>query len=267
MRKRQTNAVIGFPLGHSLGSIWHAEVYQMLGVDAEYIKDEGEDIAELVERVRNKPYGLTAVTIPHKETIISLLDVVDDDAKEIGAVNTVINRDGILTGYNTDIYGVKYALREVDLAGKNVMVLGAGGAARAVMYVLKKGGANIMCVNRTRGRAEKLIGEFGGKVLDFDEVEPDEIDLIINTTPIGMSPNTNVSPLPKDFLRSYHIVFDIVYNPVDTKLLQDAKEIGAKTIFGLDMYIAQGLRQVELWLGGELDLDFEEIKGWLIKQI
>lgn len=269
MKQKITNAVIGNPLGHSLGPIWHGEMYRHLDINGELVKDEGADISKLVEHIRSKPYELTAVTTPHKESILELLDVIDKEAREIGAVNTVINKDDILTGYNTDVNGIEYALRDIDLAEKSILVVGAGGATRAIMHVLKKNGANINCINRTKEKAQKLMDEFGGKVLVFGDLNPEDIDVIINTTPVGMYPNIDDSPVPKDFIRSKHIVFDIVYNPIDTRLLQDAKNVGAQTILGLDMFIAQGLKQIELWQGVEIDIEkhLDRLKTLLINNL
>lgn len=269
LKNKITNAVIGYPLEHSLSPFLHKELYRRLGIDAELVKDEDTDIEKLVERIRNKPYQLTAVTMPHKQIVIPYLDEVDDEARTIGSVNMLINTDK-LRGYNTDIYGIEFALREVDLKDKKVLVVGAGGVARTVSYVMRKHGANMLYINRTREKAEELVAEFGGEYMDFSIVNPNEVDIIINTTPIGMFPDTKKSPLPKEFLLNKHTVFDIIYNPLETQLLTDAREASAKTISGLDMFIAQGIRQVELWRGkkfvGEnlvVEKMFEELKNIL----
>jgi shikimate dehydrogenase len=263
------NAVIGKPIKHSMSPVLHNKMYRLLGIESELIKDEDESIANLVERIKQTPYELTAVTMPYKQDIIPLLDEIDVDAKEIGSINTVINIDGILKGYNTDIYGIEYSLRDIDIENKNVLIIGAGGVARTVMYVIKKMRGNIMCANRTIEQAESLVEEFGGKVVQLEEVLPENVDIIINTTSVGMYPDIDMSLVPKEFLQSKHTVFDIVYNPIQTKFLLEAEEIGAKIISGLDMFIAQGIRQIELWQDINIDIGEHKknIKTLLTKNV
>ncbi|MBT3539285.1 shikimate dehydrogenase [Candidatus Parcubacteria bacterium] len=263
------NAIIGIPLEHSMSPVLHNEMYRLLDIETELIKDEYKDITSLVDRIKNNPYDLTAVTMPYKESIISLLDEVDAEAREIGSVNTVVNKNIVLKGYNTDVYGIEYALRDTELKDKNILIIGAGGVARTVMYVVNKLGGNILCVNRTKEKAEKLVEKFNGKVVELENIKPEDIDVIINTTSIGMYPNIDESPVPKELLRSNQTVFDIVYNPVETKLLQHAKDIGAKTISGLDMFIAQGVKQVELWQGVTIHTEkyIDQLRVLLINKI
>ncbi len=259
------NSVIGYPLEHSFSTVLHGPVYHSLGIEADIVKDADDNIANLVDRIKNTPYELTAVTMPHKQSIINYLDEVDGVAKEIGAVNTVINKNGKLTGYNTDVYGIEYALRNVEIKNKNVLIVGAGGVARPVAYFVGQAGGKSLFVNRTIEKAESLAKDFGGLVVDVEELESEDVDIIINTTPVGMYPNIEESPVPKDFLRDKHIVFDIIYNPIETKLLKDVKSVGAEIISGLDMFIAQGIRQIELWQGVEIDIEkyFDKLKKLL----
>lgn len=241
------NAVIGFPLEHTGSPKLHNVAYMKLGLDAELSAVAHEDIDVLVQLIQKRPFGLTAVTMPHKESIISFLDEVDPLAQEIGAVNTVVNRDGRLHGYNTDIVGIRYALRNVQ--PKTVMLLGAGGAARPVALWAREVGAELMVWNRSKERAEALVAEFGGRVVD----EPEAADLLVNTTPLGMHPHEDKSPLRPEQVEWFSCFFDIVYNPYETVLLRDAKAAGKEWISGLDMFIAQGLEQIRLWSGHELD--------------
>lgn len=263
------NSVIGYPLEHSLSPILHNELYCLLGIEAELIKDEDDDIKNLVSRIRNKPYGLTAVTMPHKQSIIEYLDEVEDNALEINSVNTIVNKKGKLFGYNTDVYGIEYALRDVEIKNKSVLIIGAGGVARPVAYFISQAGGKPLFSNRTREKAEALVKDFGGRVVEMEELKSENVDIIINTTPIGMSPDFDSSPVPRDFLLDRHIVFDIIYNPLETKLLQDAKFAGAKVISGLDMFIAQGTRQIELWRDIKIDIGkhFDKLKELLINKI
>ena len=265
---KKLTGVIGFPLGHSLSPVLHNAIYLNEGINAEMQIYENKDVVELVRLVRILPLELVAVTIPHKQTIMSLLDVVDKRAKEVGAVNTVINRSGVLTGYNTDIIGVERALASVKIKNKNVLIIGAGGAAQSVAKVVAETEGNIFCLNRTKNKAEALVKKFGGQVVTEKKLLDDKIriDVIINTTPFGMKGKyENELPLSADLVQAYQTVFDCVYNPFETKLLKLAKERNAKIIPGLKMFVAQALAQEELWLEKKIaDKNYEEmIKKYL----
>lgn len=241
------NAVIGFPLEHTGSPRLHNAAYADLGLNAKLTAIANENIEELVDRIRKTPLELTAVTMPHKEAIMEHLDEIDEDAEAIGSVNTVINREGELHGYNTDIVGMEYALR--NLQPKSVMLLGAGGAARPLARLAQKKGWQLMIWNRSPERAKALAEEFGATAVE----EPQAADLLVNTTPLGMHPHEGRSPIRPEIVEWYSHVFDIVYNPYETQLLKDAKVAGAVTISGLDMFVAQGLEQIRLWSGQELD--------------
>lgn len=265
---KQLNAVIGYPLEHSRSPRLHNPVYKLLELNAVLSPISNPDITALVGQIRSTPIHLTAVTMPHKQSIMPLLDKVDAPAKKVGAVNTVVNRGGQLTGYNTDIAGIEYALRDTPLKGRNVLLVGAGGAARAAAYVIKKGGGNLLYLNRTKEKAKELRKVFGGTVLPplspllrkparrltggEGRLRPLGIDVIINATPIGMYPNTDDMLISPELLDRHQTVFDIVYNPVETKLLKLAKKRGARVVSGLNMFAVQGLRQIELWTGKKI---------------
>lgn len=243
------NAVIGYPLSHSRSPKLHNPVYELQKLDAVLLPFSNPDITQLVSAIRALPIHLTAVTMPHKQSIIPLLDGIDEEAKAVHAVNTVINRNGKLYGSNTDIAGIEYALRGVILKNKNVLLVGAGGAANAVAYVVKKKKGNLLYLNRTREKAEELQKKFGGIVVRGNELRGEGVDSIINATPVGMFPDSDDIPIPVVLLHRHQVVFDLVYNPVKTTLLKLAEKKGAKTISGLDMFAVQGLRQIELWTG------------------
>lgn len=260
--KNKLTGVIGWPLAHSLSPFLHNAIYKNEGVDAEMRAYEGHDIAELVKLARALPLQLVAVTIPHKQTIMPLLDVVDAKAKKIGAVNTVINRGGVLTGYNTDIIGVEQALASVKIKDKNILIIGAGGAAQPVAAVVSSARGNILCLNRTEAKAEALVKKFGGQATTENQLRNDKIriDVIINTTPIGLKGEwEDELPLSAALVQAHQTVFDCVYNPFETKLLKLAKERGAKIISGLKMFVAQALAQEELWLNKKIiDKSYEK---------
>jgi len=246
------NAVTGHPLGHTFSPTLHNAVYEKLGLNAVMLAFPQEDIKKFVEEIRTLPIHLSAVTLPHKLEIMKYLDEIDPVANEIGAVNTVINRKGKLFGYNTDVIGMEKGLEKTNLRGKKTLIVGAGGAARPASWLVKKLGGKLLCVNRTHEKAVQLMGAFGGKALTMNQLKPDDIDIIINCTSVGMSPGEDVSPLPKKLLARHQTVFDLIYNPVETKLLRDAKTAGAKTISGITMLVAQGLEQIRLWSGKTL---------------
>ena len=181
------------------------------------------------------------VTIPYKEKVIPYLYSVDETARRIGAVNTVVNRGGRLYGYNTDFYGVSDTLRRAgaELAGKKVAVLGTGGTSKTVSDVCRASGAEVALISRTPG---------GGK-LGYGDIPGFHPDMIMNTTPVGMYPKTGFSPVPPSYLDGVSFVFDVIYNPLRTSLLLDAKERGVKAAGGLYMLVSQAMRSAELFTG------------------
>lgn len=243
------NGVIGYPLGHSVGPAFHTTLYEHMGLSAVYLAFPCTDVPAMIAAIRVLPIHLVAVTIPHKETVMQYLDEIDDGAKKIGAVNTIVNRDGILTGYNTDQRGVAKALEDVALAGRRVLVLGAGGAARAVATAVFEKGAVLFYANRSAERARVLARDFPGDVLSAEDVHRSDFDVIINTTSVGMRPDTSATPLEDYPFRPSQTVFDVVYAPRMTRLLAEASAGGARTISGFDMFLFQALEQIRLWSG------------------
>ncbi|MEI6235022.1 MAG: shikimate dehydrogenase [Planctomycetota bacterium] len=250
-------AVIGNPVGHSLSPLMHNTAFEELGIPAVYLpfKVEGNPVEFIREfgRVLNG----VSVTIPHKETIVACCAEVDAGVRTIGAMNTLnpitIVADGSKTwaGSNTDAAAAADSLEAGlgTLQGKHVLVIGAGGAARAVAVGVKERGALVSVLNRTRERAETLAKEVGGVAVSFDDLAHLKIDAIVNTTPLGMHPNVDASPLEENQIPKDGLVFDTVYNPFRTKLLELAEKRGCTTIEGLSMFIGQGVRQFELWTG------------------
>jgi shikimate dehydrogenase len=206
------------------------------------------------------------VTIPHKIEIMKYLDEIDRDAQLIGAVNTIKIENGRAIGYNTDGIGARKALEEEigKVKDKNIIIYGAGGAARAVAFELAKNN-NIIIANRTIEKAEKLAKEIAEKLnkefcreVKFDSLDADleGVDIVINATPIGMYPNVNVEPIVKaDKLREDMVVMDLIYNPLETVLLKEAKKVGAKAINGLGMLIYQGAVAFKIWTGVEPNVE------------
>jgi len=232
-------------------------------------------LAQAVEGLRALNVRGFNVTIPHKVAIIPLLDGLDPLAEKIGAVNTVVNNDGELRGYNTDAEGFLRALLEhgIKPKGKKVIVLGAGGASRAITYILAEKGAHLTILNRQQELdwAEdiaQLIREDHHKevkVLELGHLAEAlaDADLLVNATSVGMSPAIEDSPVPAKLLDKVPVVFDIVYNPIITRLLREAGAAGAKTIGGLDMLAWQGALAFEMWTGQTAPIDL--MRGEAIK--
>lgn len=246
-QKTQLNMVIGFPLEHTKSPLLHSTIYNALNINAVLLAFPNKNLPSLMKSIKALSIGLTAVTMPYKEKVIKYLDHYSHEVEILKAANTIIQKSGKLYGYNTDVDGIRYALRKTAIAKKNVLLIGSGGAARAAALVLQQNCSNIFWLNRTKKKAITLAKIFGGKVIEPKELKELKIDIIINTTPLGMHPNIDITPLPDYTFKPHQTVFDMVYNPMDTRLIKQAKKNKAKIIYGLDMFIGQGLKQIELF--------------------
>lgn len=285
----QYAGLIGFPLGHSVSPLMQQAAFDHLSIDARYKLWETEQAAlsQVVAELRDGSKLGANVTIPYKEAVLSLVDELDEVAGEIGAVNTIVNRDGKLVGYNTDAGGFLRSLRQegdFDPAGKRAVILGAGGAARAVSFAMARAGAKSLALtdvvaekahtlaadlervaSSTQGTSARIkvvpldSGEFAGEVWDGD--------LIVNCTPIGMkhSASEAKSPLEVGLIPKGVLVYDVVYNPLETPLLSAARKAKARGLGGLGMLVYQGALAFELWTGRDapIDIMMEAAKGAL----
>lgn len=247
--------VIGDPIDHSLSPQIHNAGYEALQIQDQFVYVASlvhiEHIADFIQGVRVMGIRGISCTMPHKLAVMEYLDILDETAKRIGAVNTIVNERGTLKGYNTDWLGVVTPLEKLTpLSEKNVAVLGAGGAARGIIYGLTKKGAKVTIYNRTQEKAETLAVEFGCEVaLLSDRENLAAADIIINATSVGMKPNEQQTPIETDILHKNQIVFDAIYTPFETKLLNEAKKQGAQTIPGIEMLLYQATAQFELYTG------------------
>ncbi len=255
--------VIGDPIAHTMSPVMHNAVFKEMGMDYVYVafQVKKEGLAEAIQGMRGLNIRGLNVTIPHKVAIIPLLDRLDHLAELIGAVNTVVNDDGVLTGYNTDAEGFLQALLErgIEPGGKNVVILGAGGASRAISFILAERGSSLVILNRTLDKARECARRIGEvfqkevKALEFDSENLakalTEADILVNTTSVGMYPDTDETPVSSGLLQPGLIVVDIVYNPIKTRLLEEAEAAGARTISGIDMFVWQGALAFEKWTG------------------
>lgn len=248
--------VLGNPVRHSLSPLMHNAALSDKGINAVYLAFESDDVERAIGGMRSLGIKGMSVTIPYKATVIPLLDEVDSLAGDIGAVNTVVNRDNKLIGYNTDAPGALRALRDVvAVEGKSCIILGAGGAARAIGYILKEHDVILTIANRSEERGKALAGSLDSKYIKPARLEDERADILINTTPVGMTPDTDSCPVPEKVLKPGMTVMDIIYNPKTTRLLHLASEKGCKTIDGLGMFIYQGAEQFRLWTGQEAPVE------------
>ncbi len=252
--------LIGNPVSHSISPIIHNTLFREMHFNSIYVPFKVDTIGDFMREFRKLDIKGYSVTIPHKETVISHLDAVDPVAKKIGAVNTIVNMDGQLVGYNTDCEAAIKVLEGVDqvsakslgetyLKGKKVTLVGAGGVARAIAFGLKEHQAQITIINRNCGRAQSLARDVGCLARKFDDPQALDTDILINATPVGMFPKIHETPIDKNKLKTDMIVFDTVYNPIETKLLRDAKSQGCRIASGLSMFVHQAAAQFKLWTG------------------
>ena len=273
--KTKICGLIGDPVEHTMSPPMHNAAFKKLGLDYAYLpfRVRPEDLPEAVGGLKALNAIGFNVTIPHKVAVIPLLDELDSLAEKIGAVNTVVNNSGILKGYNTDASGFLQALLERGLEPreKNIVVLGAGGAARAIAYILAERNASLAILNRreeldwAEAIAKNIKADLAQEVKVY-ELLPEHLervlakaDVLVNATSVGMSPASDASPVPASLLKSGLVVVDIVYNPVRTRLLRDAEAAGATTVAGIDMLIWQGALAFEKWTGRKAPFDLMKL--------
>jgi shikimate dehydrogenase len=246
--------LIGDPIEHSLSPLIHNAGYQALGMDYVYLPFQVKDIKGAIAGIKKLGIRGASVTMPHKARVIEYVDEIDRLAIETGAVNTIVNNDGVLTGYNTDYQGALQALEEATpLEGKKAILIGSGGAATAIALGLKRGGARLVILNRTEEKAKRLAemldAEDSGGLEKLNELS--SADILINATPVGMWSQTDQSLIPQSLLHNKLIVFDTVYNPKETRLLSEAREKGCTIVYGYKMFLYQAALQFELFTGHE----------------
>ena len=242
--------LIGNPVTHSLSPTMHNKAFAAIGYNGVYLAFRVTDPGTAMKGIKALNVKGVSVTVPHKIAVMEYLDDVDETAARIGAVNTIVNDNGKLTGYNTDWLGALGALRtQTAINGKSVALIGAGGAARAIGFGLTSAGASLTILNRTQATGEHLAADLQAEFLPLSELQPDRYEILINTTPVGMHPDTDATPIANKELSPEMVVMDIVYNPLETRFLKDAAAGGCRTINGVDMLVFQGAQQFELWTG------------------
>ena len=267
---KQQIALFGYPLSHSISPAFQQAALDSLSIEASYTArpTTPEGLASEVDKLRADDHLGANVTIPHKELIRQYLDGLDPWAETVGAVNTIVKKDGRLVGHNTDGYGFLRSLEErggFSPQGKSVLLLGAGGAARAAVFALAESGAGaVLIANRTVERGDALAGEVRGRSLDARSIPLDEareaagrVDLLVNATSMGMEPgpNAGLSPLESRDINPQAVVYDMVYTPQRTPLMKAARQAGAEVIGGLWMLVYQGAAAFEMWTSREAPVD------------
>ncbi|MHB1418962.1 MAG: shikimate dehydrogenase [Bacillota bacterium] len=264
--------IFGHPVSHSMSPVMHRAAFRKLGLDYVYLPFDvfPQRVSEAVLAIRALGFHGVNVTIPHKEAVIPFLDSLSPEAKMIGAVNTIVQEDGVLYGHNTDGLGFIRSLEEEANTiprGKTIVLVGAGGACRAIALTLaSKGAKRLFIVNRTLPRAEAVAAEVNGSTgvharplsLDNRSLEEalEKADILVNTSPVGMYPHTDVEPVvPEELLNSRLLVCDLVYNPKETTLLQAAARRGCRTLSGLGMLVYQGAEAFKLWTRVDAPVD------------
>jgi shikimate dehydrogenase len=253
-------AVIGKPVAHSLSPMMHTSAFSAVGYHGLYLPLELDDIGLAVSGLKALNFKGASITIPHKVAVMEFLDEIDDMALEIKAVNTIANINGRLVGYNTDCTGAMRALSaKTSIKDKDVTVIGAGGAARAIGFGVKSEGGRLTIVNRSKENGEKLARDLDAAFMPLSEVTKLNCDILINTTSVGMTPQIDHMPVPKGVVDNHMVVMDIVYNPLKTRLLKEAEHIGCTTVDGVSMFIYQGADQFELWTNLKAPVDIMQL--------
>lgn len=263
--------ILAYPAKHSLSPVMHNAAFKAAHIDAEYLIFEipEEELKAFINKVRHEPISGFSVSLPYKEEMMNFVDEIDEDSKKIGAVNTILNKDGKLYGYNTDFIGSNKSLKEAvgELHGKKIVILGAGGVSRAICYGVLKEGAEVFMFNRHEEKAFKIADDFkqifGDRIHAnrLDEMyKIDKADVFIQATSIWtLNKNTESKEIermfPKKFINKFDVVMDTVYKPLITPIIDIARSLGKKIITGDKMLLYQALEQFEIWTGGKAPSD------------
>jgi len=255
--KTKVCGLVGNPVAHTMSPAMQNAAFEELGLDFVYVAFRVADVEGAVRGMRALGIRGFGVTVPHKVAVMKYLDEIDPVALKIGAVNTVVNEDGYLKGYNTDWEGLVRALvPHTAIQNQRFVILGAGGGARAVAFAIRQRGGQVTILNRTVEKAQSLAEEVGGTGGPLSQVGSiSEADVVINTTSVGMVPHVDQTIVDARHLRDRQVVMDIIYNPLQTRFLREAEERGCVVIPGCEMLVLQGMRQFELWTGVPAPVD------------
>jgi shikimate dehydrogenase len=261
--KTKLCGLIGDPVEHSMSPVMHNAAFREVGLDYVYVafQVKRERLGEAIEGMKALNIRGLNITIPHKVTALEFLDKLDPLAEKIGAVNTIVNDKGLLRGYNTDASGFLQVLLErgIEPENKRIVILGAGGASRAISFILADRSAHLVILNRleeldwAKELASRITQSFNQRVeaLELNRENAakslEKAEILVNATSVGMTPDIEATPLDSDLLRSDLVVYDVIYNPIKTRLLREAEVAGAEIVGGLDMLVWQGALAFEMW--------------------
>jgi len=265
----QVYGIVGSRLAHTLSPEMHNAAFKVIGMNAVYKVFETKNLKESLRNMVSAGIKGLSVTIPYKTEVIPLLDEIDKEALRLGSVNTIVNSSGRLIGFNTDAQGFLASLGPDGINSyKNSLIIGAGGAARAVAFSLIDNGISVTITNRSEARGWALAMELGCYFLPLKDLRECKADLLVNTTPVGMWPDVDICPIPQQLLRKDMTVIDVIYNPLETRLLSIAGARGCRTIRGITMFVYQGVLQFRLWTGlnPPVQVMTETVKKCLMKK-
>lgn len=247
---RNVYGVLGNPIGHSLSPVMHGAAFKAAGIEAVYGTFQSVNLKGCIHGIRALGISGMSITIPFKTAVIPHLDAIDGMAREMGAVNTIVNRNGYLKGFNTDGWAAIKAIEKVvDPKGRRCIIVGAGGAARGIGYMARKKGMHVTVVNRGEERGSKLANFLECEFVPLSKIYDVDGDVIIQTTPVGMFPSADISPVPENVFHHGMVAMDAIYNPLETRFLKNAAARGCITVSGLEMFVLQGAEQFRLWTG------------------
>ncbi|WP_028842009.1 shikimate dehydrogenase [Thermodesulfovibrio yellowstonii] len=266
--KTKIIGIFGDPIEHTLSPLIHNEAFSYLGLDYCYVafNVKKDKLKEATEAIRALNIRGVNITVPHKETVIQYIDEVSDEAKNIGAVNTILNNEGILKGFNTDVNGFILSLKDegISIKNKNFLILGAGGAAKAIVYGILKEGGKVYIYNRTPSKAlaiKEKFKKFGFiEIVEMDKSVTEKIDVIVNATSLGLKKDDPM-PLNPELIKPEHVYCDIVYP--ETPLMREAEQIGCKVVGGIGMLLWQAAFAFKIWT--EVEAPIEIMKKTLNK--
>lgn len=253
--------LLGEKLSHSLSPEIHSEILKLLKKDGAYKlfevnKDKIKDFTEALKLLKIKGCN---VTIPYKKDIMKYVDIISDEANKIGAINTVYLNQGKLYGYNTDYFGFGYMLKvsNIDVKDKIAVILGNGGASRAVLhYLLDNNAKEVYIVSRNPKKDNFLLQNV--KLISYEDLKLLKGNILVNSTPVGMYPNTEESPVTKEVINNFDALVDLIYNPMETKFLSYGQELNKKTVGGLYMLVGQAVKAQEIWQDTNINEDIIE---------
>ncbi len=257
--------IIGNPVRHSLSPVMHNAAFEHTGINAVYVAFESSSVHHAIAAIKSLGIKGASVTIPFKVDVLQLCDSVDTHAMRIGSINTLVNNNGTIKGYNTDGYGLLRSLETngIEYMNKKILIIGNGGSARAIAYTLAEKNAQVTICGRNSTNVKQLtddLQKYFNTVHDMliNELKPDstsEYDIVINTTPVGMKPETDKLPVDIHLIHHHHVVVDIIYSPLYTLFLQKAREKGCTVITGDYMLLYQACMQFEIWTGQPAPID------------